>query len=89
MRKALEIPEFKVDFTGGTTTKDTRERLAKEKEKEDKKKEETAENIDFIEIKLNNLIDTASKAKDKISDLLSFGAKKKQTHPQLVTHISR
>lgn len=79
LRKALEIPEFKVDFTGGTTTKDTRERLAKEKEKEDKKKEETAENIDFIEIKLNNLIDTASKAKDKISDLLSFGAKKKQT----------
>ncbi len=79
LRKALEIPEFKVDFTGGTTTKDTRERLAKEKEKEEKKKEETAENIDFIEIKLNNLIDTASKAKDKISDLLSFGAKKKQT----------
>lgn len=79
LRKALEIPEFKVDFTGGTTTKDTRERLAKEKEKEEKKKEETAENIDFIEIKLNHLIDTASKAKDKISDLLSFGAKKKQT----------
>lgn len=79
LRKALEIPEFKVDFTGGTTTKDTRERLAKEKEKEDKKKEKTAEDIDFIEIKLNNLIDTASKAKDKISDLLSFGAKKKQT----------
>lgn len=75
----LGIPEFKVDYTGGTTTRDTRERLAKEKEKEDKKKEETAENIDFIEIKLNNLIDTASKAKDKISDLLSFGAKKKQT----------
>lgn len=79
LRKSLEIPEFKVDYTGGTTTKDTRERLAKEKEKEEKKKEETAENIDFIEIKLNNLIDTASKAKDKISDLLSFGAKKKQT----------
>lgn len=75
----LDIPEFKVDYTGGTTTKDTLERLAKEKEKEDKKKEETAENIGFIEIKLNNLIDTASKAKDKISDLLSFGAKKKQT----------
>lgn len=79
LRKSLEIPEFKVDYTGGTTTRDTRERLAKEKEKEDKKKEETAENIDFIEIKLNNLIDTASRAKDKISDLLSFGAKKKQT----------
>lgn len=79
LRKQLDIPEFKVDYTGGTTTKDTRERLAKEKEKEEKKKEETAENIDFIEIKLNNLIDTASKAKDKISDLLSFGAKKKQT----------
>ena len=79
LRAQLEIPEFKVDYTGGTTTKDTRERLAKEKEKEEKKKEETAENIDFIEIKLNNLIDTASKAKDKISDLLSFGAKKKQT----------
>lgn len=79
LRKQLDIPEFKVDYTGGTATKDTRERLAKEKEKEEKKKEETAENIDFIEIKLNNLIDTASKAKDKISDLLSFGAKKKQT----------
>ena len=79
LRAQLEIPEFKVDYTGGTTTKDIRDRLAKEKEKEDKKKEETAENIDFIEIKLNHLIDTASKAKDKISDLLSFGAKKKQT----------
>lgn len=79
LRAQLDIPTFKVDYTGGTTTKDTLERLAKEKEKEDKKKEETAENIDFIEIKLNNLIDTASKAKDKISDLLSFGAKKKQT----------
>ena len=79
LRKQLDIPEFKVDYTGGTATKDTRERLAKEKEKEEKKKEETAETIDFIEIKLNNLIDTASKAKDKISDLLSFGAKKKQT----------
>lgn len=79
LRKQLDIPEFKVDYTGGTATKDTRERLAKEKEKEEKKKEETAENIDFIEIKLNNLIDTTSKAKDKISDLLSFGAKKKQT----------
>lgn len=75
----VQEQQIEIKYTGGTTTRDTRERLAKEKEKEDKKKEETAENIDFIEIKLNNLIDTASKAKDKISDLLSFGAKKKQT----------
>ncbi len=75
----VQEQQIEIKYTGGTTTKDTRERLAKEKEKEEKKKEETAENIDFIEIKLNNLIDTASKAKDKISDLLSFGAKKKQT----------
>lgn len=75
----LGIPEFKVNYSGGTAARDTRERLAKEKEKEDKKKEETAEQFDFIETKLSNLIDTASKAKDKISDLLSFGAKKKQT----------
>lgn len=79
LRAQLEIPEFKVDYTGGTTTKDTIERLQKEKEKEEKKKEETAEQFDWMDIKLNNLIDTASKLKDKISDLLSFGSKKKQT----------
>lgn len=75
----LGISEFKVNYTGGTTTKDTLEKLAKEKEKEEKKNEETAEQFDWMDIKLNNLIDTASKLKDKISDLLSFGSKKKQT----------
>jgi len=75
----VQEQQIEIKYTGGTTARDTRERLAKEKEKEEKKKEETAETIDFINIRLNNLIDTASKAKDKISDLLSFGAKKKQT----------
>lgn len=75
----VQEQQIEIKYTGGTTTRDTRERLAKEKEKAEKDAKETAENIDFIEIKLNNLIDTASKAKDKISDLLSFGAKKKQT----------
>ncbi len=75
----LDIPKFKVNYTGGTTTKDTREKLAKEAEKAKKEAEETAEQFDWLETKLNNLSDAASKAKDKISDLLSFGSKKKQT----------
>ncbi|KAI4445159.1 hypothetical protein C823_007666 [Eubacterium plexicaudatum ASF492] len=33
LRAQLEIPEFKVDYTGGTTTKDIRDRLAKEKKR--------------------------------------------------------
>ncbi len=70
-------PEVK--YTGGTTTRDTREKLAKEAEKAKKEAEETAEQFDWLETKLNNLSDAASKAKDKISDLLSFGSKKKQT----------
>ena len=44
-----------------------------------KTKSDAAEVFDFIEIKLNNLTDKASKAKDKIDDLLTFGQKKNQT----------
>lgn len=75
----LGISDFKVNYSGGITTKDTLEKLQKEAEKQDKKNEETKEQFDWMDIKLNNLIDTASKLKDKISDLLSFGSKKKQT----------
>jgi len=75
----LNVPEFKVNYSGGITTKDTLEKLQKEAEKQDKKNEETKEQFDWMDIKLNNLINTASKLKDKISDLLSFGSKKKQT----------
>ena len=45
----------------------------------DSTKEEAGEVFDFIEIRLQNLMDMASKAKDKIDDLLSFGSKRKQT----------
>ncbi len=75
----LGISDFKVNYSGGITTKDTLEKLQKEAEKQDKKNEETKEQFDWMDIKLNNLINTASKLKDKISDLLSFGSKKKQT----------
>ena len=75
----LGISDFKVNYSGGITTKDTLEKLQKEAEKQDKKNEETKEQFDWMDVKLNNLIDTASKLKDKINDLLSFGSKKKQT----------
>ena len=49
------------------------------KKSKSKTKSDAAEVFDFIEIKLNNLADKASKAKDKIDDLLTFGQKKNQT----------
>lgn len=51
----------------------------KSKKSKSKTKSDAAEVFDFIEIKLNNLTDKASKAKDKIDDLLSFNSKKNQT----------
>nr|DAG67975.1 MAG TPA: minor tail protein [Bacteriophage sp.] len=44
-----------------------------------KTKSDTAEVFDFIATKLNIVADKASKAKDKIDDLLSFNSKKNQT----------
>ena len=51
----------------------------KSKKSKSKTKSDAAEVFDFIEIKLNNLTDNASKAKDKIDDLFSFNGKKNQT----------
>lgn len=51
----------------------------KKSKSKSKTKSDAAEVFDFIEIKLNNLTDKASKAKDKIDDLLTFGQKKNQT----------
>lgn len=83
LRKQLEIPEFHVDYTGGTATRDTREQLAKDAEKAAKdanKEAEVAEEIiDGIAIKLDNLTEAASKATSKIDEMLSFGEKRKQT----------
>ena len=51
----------------------------KKSKSKSKTKSDATEVFDFIEIKLNNLTDKASKAKDKIDDLLTFGQKKNQT----------
>lgn len=68
----LDIPQVKVNPSGSSSYKHP-------KESKSKTKSDAAEVFDFIEIKLNNLTDKASKAKDKIDDLLTFGQKKNQT----------
>lgn len=68
----LDIPQVKVNPSGSSSYKPP-------KESKSKTKSDAAEVFDFIEIKLNNLTDKASKAKDKIDDLLTFGQKKNQT----------
>lgn len=68
----LDIPQVKVNSSGSSSYKSP-------SSKKSKSKSDAAEVIDFIEIKLNNLTDKASKAKDKIDDLLTFGQKKNQT----------
>lgn len=68
----LDIPQVKVNPSGSSSYKPP-------KESKSKTKSDAAEVFDFIEIKLNNLTDKASKAKDKIDDLLTFGRKKNQT----------
>lgn len=72
----LDIPQVKVNFSGSSSYKSPSSKKSKSKSKT---KSDAAEVFDFIEIKLNNLTDKASKAKDKIDDLLTFGQKKNQT----------
>ena len=70
----LDIPQVKVNSSGSSSYKSPSSKKSKSKSKT-----KSAEVFDFIEIKLNNLADKASKAKDKIDDLLTFGQKKNQT----------
>lgn len=72
----LDIPQVKVNSSGSSSYKSPSSKKSKSKSKT---KSDAAEVFDFIEIKLNNLSDKASKAKDKIDDLLTFGQKKNQT----------
>lgn len=72
----LDIPQVKVNSSGSSNYKSPSSKKSKSKSKT---KSDAAEVFDFIEIKLNNLADKASKAKDRIDDLLSFGSKKNQT----------
>lgn len=72
----LDIPQVKVNFSGSSSYKPPSPKKFKSKSKT---KSDVAEVFDFIEIKLDNLTDKASKAKDKIDDLLTFGQKKNQT----------
>ena len=76
----LDIPQVKVNSSGSSSYKSPSSKKSKSKSKsKSKTKSDAAEVFDFIEIKLNNLTDKASKAKDKIDDLLTFGQKKNQT----------
>lgn len=72
----LDIPQVKVNSSGSSSYKSPSSKKSKSKSKT---RSDAAEVFDFIEIKLNNLTDKASKAKDKIDDLLTFGQKKNQT----------
>lgn len=72
----LDIPQVKVNSSGSSSYKSPSSKKSKSKSKT---KSDAAEVFDFIEIKLNNHTDKASKAKDKIDDLLTFGQKKNQT----------
>ena len=76
----LDIPQVKVNSSGSSSHKSSSKSPSSKKLKsKSKTKSDAAEVFDFIEIKLNNLTDKASKAKDKIDDLLTFGQKKNQT----------
>lgn len=72
----IKMPDIKIKPTGSSSYKSPSSKKSKSKSKA---KSDAAEVFDFIEIKLNNLTDKASKAKDKIDDLLTFGQKKNQT----------
>lgn len=71
----LDYSQITTNF-GANWSPTTKKSKSKSKSKT---KSDAAEVFDFIEIKLNNLTDKASKAKDKIDDLLTFGQKKNQT----------
>ena len=59
----LDIPQVKVNSSGSSSYKAPSSKKSKSKSKT---KSDAAEVFDFIEIKINNLTDKASKAKDKI-----------------------
>ena len=76
----LDIPQVKVNSSGSSSYKSPSKSPSSKKSKsKSQTKADAAEVFDFIEIKLNNLTEKASKAKDKIDDLLTFGQKKNQT----------
>ena len=76
----LDIPQVKVNSSGSSSYKSPSKSPSSKKSKsKSQTKADAAEVFDFIEIKLNNLTEKASKAKDRIDDLLTFGQKKNQT----------
>ena len=75
----IKVPDIKIKPTGSSTYKSPSGSKGSKSKSKSKTKSDAAEVFDFIEIKLNNLTDKASKAKDKIDDLLTFGQKKNQT----------
>lgn len=75
LKNSLKLDYSQITTNFGTNWSPT----TKKSKSKSKTKSDAAEVFDFIEIKLNNLTDKASKAKDKIDDLLTFGRKKNQT----------
>lgn len=76
LKNSLKLDYSQITTNFGTNWSPT---TTKPKKTKSKTKSDAAEVFDFIEIKLNNLADKASKAKDKIDDLFSFNGKKNQT----------
>lgn len=58
---------------------DARKKALEEAERKKKEEEDSKEQFDWMAIALDKLSSVASKARDKIDDLLTFGAKKRQT----------
>ncbi len=58
---------------------DARKKALEEAERKKKEEEDSKEQFDWIAVVLDKLSSAASKARDKIDDLLTFGAKKRQT----------
>lgn len=75
LKNSLKLDYSQITTNFGTNWSPT----TKKSKSKSKTKSDAAEVFDFIEIKLNNLTDKASKAKDRIDDLLTFGQKKNQT----------
>ena len=70
----LDLSSITTDFSTNWTPSTKADKKSKSKTKSDAK-----EVFDFIAIYLDKITDKASKAKDKIDDLLTFGQKKNQT----------
>ena len=58
---------------------DARKKALEEAERKKKEEEDSKEQFDWMAVALDKLSSAASKARDKIDDLLTFGAKKRQT----------